>query len=90
MATAANDANEGKKLSVFFLAIRPHQTVAELMAECPNCKTMASFSLELAWRLNTVSCGECAGLMQLTEDDLRGMRSQLPGTMNRIDRLFGN
>jgi hypothetical protein len=29
----ANDSNEGKKQSEFFLVIRPHQAVDELMAE---------------------------------------------------------
>jgi len=84
----ANDSNEGKKLSEFFLVIRPHQSVAELMAECPKCGAIGSFSPELAWRLNRVSCAEGSASMQLTEDDLRGLRSQLPDTMDRIDRLI--
>jgi ribosomal protein S27AE len=73
----ANDSNEGKEQSEFFLVIRPHQAVAELMAECPKCGAIGSFSLELAWRLNKVSCGECSASMQLTEEDLRGLGSQL-------------
>ena len=47
----ANDSNEGKSQSEFFLVIRPHQAVAELMAECPSCGAITSFGLELAWRL---------------------------------------
>jgi hypothetical protein len=44
----ANDSNEGKNQSEFFLVIRPHQAVAELMAECPTCGAITSFALELA------------------------------------------
>jgi hypothetical protein len=44
----ANDSNEGKNQSEFFLVIRPHQAVAELMAECPSCGAMTSFALDLA------------------------------------------
>jgi hypothetical protein len=84
----ANDSNEGKKQSEVFV-IRQHQAVAELMAECPKCGAIGSFSLELAWRLNKVSCAECSASMRLTEDDLRGFRSQLPEAMDRIDRLIG-
>lgn len=36
----ANDSNEGKNQSEFFLVIRPHQAVAELMAECPKCSAI--------------------------------------------------
>jgi len=52
----ANDSNEGKNQSEFFLVIRPHQAVAELMAECPSCGAITSFALELAWQLDVVSC----------------------------------
>ena len=83
----ANDSNEGKKQSEFFLVIHPHQAVAELMAECPSCGAMTSFALELAWRLDKVSCSECSTSMHLTEDDLRGFLSQLADAMVRIDRL---
>ena len=86
----ANDSNEGKKRSEFFLVIRPHQAAAELMAKCLQCGAIGSFGLELAWRLNKVSCGECSASMQLTEDDLRGFLSQLPDAMDRIDRLIGD
>jgi len=73
MARLANDSNEGKNRSAFILVIRPHQAVAELMAECPSCGAMTSYSLELAWRRNRVSCSECSTSMQLTEDDLRAL-----------------
>jgi transcription elongation factor Elf1 len=86
----ANDSNQGKKQSEFFLVIRPHEAVAELMAECPSCGAMTSLALELAWRLNKVSCSECSMSKQLTEDDLCGFLSQLPDAMDRIERLIGD
>ena len=55
----ANDSNEGKKQSAFFLVVHSHQAAAELMAECPRCGAIKSYGLELAWRLATVSCTEC-------------------------------
>jgi hypothetical protein len=54
----ANDSSAGKTQSEFFLVVRPDQAVAELMAECPDCGAMTSYSLELAWRLDTVHCSE--------------------------------
>ena len=63
----ANDSNEGKNQSEFFLVIRPHQAVAELMAECPSCGAITSFALELAWQLDVVSCSECNRAMRLDE-----------------------
>ena len=60
------------------------------MAECPQCGAIGSFGLELAWRLNKVSCAECSTSMHLTEDDLRGFLSQLTDAMDRIDRLIGD
>ena len=85
----AHDSNEGKKQSEFFLVIRPHQSVAELMAECPSCGGMSSFALELAWRLDTVSCSECHRTMSLDEDDLSGLRDNLKGAIGRVDALLG-
>ena len=85
----ANDSNEGKKQSEFFLVIRPHQAVAELMAECPSCDAMTSFPLELAWRLDAVSCSECNRAMRLDEDDLDGFRERLKDAIARVDALLG-
>ena len=85
----ANDSNLGKKQSEFFLIIRPHQAVAELMAKCPSCGAMTSFGLELAWRLDIVSCSECNRTMSLDEDDLDGFRERLKDAIARIDALVG-
>ena len=71
----ANDSNEGKNQSEFFLVIRPHQAVAELMAECPSCGAITSFALELAWQLDVVSCSECNRAMRLDEYELEGFRN---------------
>ena len=86
----AHDSSEGRKRSQFFLVIRPHQAVAELMAECPSCGGTTSFALELAWRLDTVSCSECYRTMSLDEDDLRGFRENLKGAIGRVDALLGD
>jgi hypothetical protein len=72
MARLADDSNEGKEQSEFFLVIRPHQAVAELMAECPTCGAITSFALELAWQLDVASCSECNRAMRLDEYDLDG------------------
>ena len=85
----ANDSNEGKKQSEFFLVIRPHQAVAELMAECPTCSAITSFALELAWQLDVVSCSECNRAMRLDEDDVEGFRERLADALARVDSLLG-
>jgi len=85
----ANDSNEGKKQSEFFLVIRPHQAVAELMAECPSCGAITSFALELAWRLDAVSCSECNRAMRLDESDVRDLRGRLANAATRVDALLG-
>ena len=85
----ANDSNEGKNQSEFFLVIRPHQAVAELMAECPSCGAITSFALELAWQLDVVSCSECNRAMCLDEDDFGGFRERLADAMARVDALLG-
>ena len=86
----AHDSNEGRKQSQFFLVIHPHQAVAELMAECQSCGGTTSFALELAWRLDTVSCSECYRTMSLDEYDLRGFRENLKGAIGRVDALLGD
>ena len=82
-----NDSNEGKNQSEFFLVIRPHQAVAELMAECPTCGAITSFALELAWQLDVVSCSECNRRMRLDEDDLDGFRERLKEATARVEAL---
>jgi hypothetical protein len=51
---------------------------------------MSSFALELAWRLDTVSCSECHRTMSLDEDDLSGFRENLKGAVGRVDALLGD
>ena len=83
----ANDSNEGKNQSEFFLVIRPHQAVAELMAKCPSCGAITSFALELAWQLDVVSCSECNRAMRLDEVDLDGFRERLADAIARVEAL---
>ena len=89
MARLANDSNEGKNRSAFILVIRPHQAVAELMAECPSCGAMTSFALELAWQLDVVSCSECNRAMRLDEHYVEGFRERLADAIARVDALVG-
>jgi len=86
----ANDSNEEKNQSEFFLVIRPHQAVAELMAECPSCGAITSFALELAWQLDVVSCSECNRAMRLDEYEVEGFREGLADAVLRVDALLGN
>ena len=81
----ANDSNEGKSQSEF--VIRPHQAVAELMAECPTCGAITSFALELAWQLDVVSCSECNRAMRLDEVDIDGFRERLEDAIARVEAL---
>ena len=83
----ANDSNEGKNQSEFFLVIRPHQAVAELMTECPTCGAITSFALELAWQLDVVSCSECNRAMRLDEYDLDGFSERLKDAIARVGVL---
>ena len=83
----ANDSNEGKNQSEFFLVIRPHQAVAELMAECPSCGAITSFALELAWQLDVVSCSECNRAMRLDAYDVNGFRERLRDAIARVEAL---
>lgn len=84
----ANDSTEQKRDGGFFLLVHTRQTVAELMADCRKCGAMTTYGLELAWRLRTVTCPECATSMQLTTNDLKSLRDQLIEARVRIDRLI--
>lgn len=84
----ANDSTEEKRQGGFLLLVDPRRAVAELMAECRKCGAMTTYGLELAWRLPTVTCGECATSMRLTVDDLQGLQKQLVEARVRIDRLI--
>jgi hypothetical protein len=56
----ASDSNEHKRQGGFSLLVNAHRGVAELMAECAACGAITMYGLELAWRLETLSCPECA------------------------------
>ena len=47
-AMLANDSTQTDKESAFFLVVHTDQAVAELMAECPKCGAITTYSLELA------------------------------------------
>jgi len=84
----ANDPTQSAKDSLFFLIVHTDREVAELMAQCPKCEAVTSYAFELAWRLRTVICGECATSMRLREDDLRRLRERLVGARVRVDHLL--
>src|SRR4051812_48350209 len=70
----ANDSNEQKQQGGFSLLVNAHRGVGELMAECRKCGAITRYGLELAWRLQTVSCPECTTTMRLTEAELMALR----------------
>ena len=67
----ANDSNEQKRQGRFSLLVNANRGVAELMAECPKCGAITMYGLELAWRLQNVTCPECGTSMRLTGDEPR-------------------
>lgn len=84
----ANDSTEAEKKRIFFLVVHTDQSVAELMAECPKCGSITTYGLELAWRLQTITCGECGRSTRLTAKHLEGLRAQLIDARVRIDGLI--
>ena len=54
----------------------------------PSSWQSARAAARLVRSASSLLGAECSVSMQLTEDDLRGLRSQLPDTMDRIDRLI--
>jgi RNase P subunit RPR2 len=70
--------------------VNAHRGVAELMAECRKCGAIQRYGLELAWRLQTLVCPECATSMRLTESVLRALREGLIEARVRIDRLIAD
>ena len=86
----ANDSNDEKRQGGFSLLVNAHRGVAELMAECRKCGAITMYGLELAWRLQTLSCPECATSMRLTESDLSALREGVINARVRIDRLMAD
>jgi len=85
----ANDSNEQNKRGGFSLLVNAHRGVAELMAECRKCGLITHYGLELSWRLQKVTCPECATSMRLAEGELTALRKGLIEARVRVDRLIG-
>jgi len=83
----ANDSTEARRHSAFSLVVRRDDAVAELMAGCGRCGAVTSYSLELAWRLRTLTCSECQQVMSLDAADLAALRERLIEARIRVDAL---
>jgi hypothetical protein len=83
----ASDSNEQRRQGGFSLLINAGRGVAELMAECRKCCAITNFGLELAWRLQTVTCPECGTSMRLTERDVKALRQGVIEARVRLDAL---
>ena len=57
------------------------------MAECRKCGAIPMYGLELAWRLQTVTCPECNPSMRLTEGELTALREGVIEARERLDAL---
>lgn len=86
----ADDSNDQRQQGGFSLLVNAHRGVAELMAECRKCGAIQRYGLELAWRLRTLACPECATSMRLTESELMALRQGLIDARVRIDRLIAD
>jgi len=83
----ASDSNEQKRRGGFSLLVSASRGVAELMAECHKCGATTMYGLELAWRLQTVTCPVCATSMRLTQGDLKALREGVIEARVRLDAL---
>jgi hypothetical protein len=83
----ASDSNEQKRQGGFSLLVNAGRGVAELMAECCKCGAITKYGLELAWRLQTVTCPECATSMRLTEGEVKALREEVIAVRVRLDAL---
>lgn len=59
----ANDSNQQKQQGGFSLLVKAHRGVAELMGECGKRGAIPLYGRELARRLQTLACPECATSM---------------------------
>jgi hypothetical protein len=84
----ANDSYEQKQQGGYSVLVNAGRGVAELIAECRRCGAITKYGLELAWRLQVVTCPECATTMRLTEGELVALREGLIEARRRIDRLI--
>jgi len=83
----ASDSNEQKRQGGFSLLVNAGRGVAELMVECPKCRAIRMYGLELAWRLQTLTCPGCATTMRLTEGELTALRDGVIEARVRLDAL---
>jgi hypothetical protein len=83
----ANDSKAQKRQGGFSLLVNADRGVAELMAECHKCGAITMYGLELAWRLQTVTCSECATSMRLTDSGLAALREGVIQARVRLDAL---
>ena len=83
----ANDSSEQKQQGGFSLVVNAGRGVAELMAKCPKCGAITMYSLELAWRLQTVTCSECSTSMRLRDRELTALRDGVIEARVRLDAL---
>ena len=58
-----------------------------MMSECHKCGAITMYGLELAWRLQTVVCPECATSMRLKESDVTALREGVIEARVRLDAL---
>jgi RNase P subunit RPR2 len=84
----SHDSNEQELQGGFSLLVNAHRGVAELMAQCRKCGAITRYGLELAWRLQIVSCPECGTSMRLGRGELTALREGLIEARVRIDRLI--
>jgi DNA-directed RNA polymerase subunit RPC12/RpoP len=85
----ASDSNEHKRQGGFSLLVNAHRGVAELMAECHKCGGTTMYGLELAWRLQNITCPECGTSMRLTKGEAKALREGVIEARIRLDELIG-
>ena len=83
----ASDSNEQKRQGGFSILVNAGRGVAELMAECRKCGAIRMYVLELAWRLQNVTCPECSTSMRLTEGETKALREGVIEARVRLDAL---
>jgi RNase P subunit RPR2 len=83
----ASDSNEQKRQGGFSILVNAGRGVAELMAQCRKCGAITMYGLELAWRLQAVTCQECGTSMRLTEQEVNALRDGVIDARVRLDAL---
>jgi hypothetical protein len=83
----ANDSKAKKRQGGFSLLVNADRGVAKLMAECHKCGAIIMYGLELACRLQNITCPECETSMRLTEGELAALREGVIQARVRLDAL---